>query len=228
MPTLETIQSFLNQQTYSAEVIVVDDCSTDRTREIVSAFAAKNKIFSLLRNEHNTGKGSAVKAGMLNARGRYRLFSDADLSTPIDELHRFFPFIEQNESSQETVDVVIGSRRLRGAVLIKRQPIRREASGRVFSVLVRLFTLRGFLDTQCGFKLFTAAAAQAIFPKLTINRFGFDVEALFIARRLGLKIREVPIKWMDSPRSQVRLWRDASHMFLDLFRIRLNQWRGLY
>lgn len=221
LPTLETIRSYLDQQTYSWEVLVVDDCSRDRTRGLVAGFVEKNKKFTLLTNDRNLGKGAAVKKGMLKAHGSFRLFFDADLSIPIEEIDRFFAEIKN-------YDIVIGSRRVAGAVLIKRQPVVREASGRIFSVLVRLFTLRGFLDTQCGFKMFTAKAAQAIFPKLTIERFGFDVEALFIAKKRGFKIKEAPVRWVDSPQSQVRLWRDASRMFLDLFRIRLNNWRNLY
>jgi dolichyl-phosphate beta-glucosyltransferase len=222
LPTLERVETFLKKQPYSSEIIVVDDCSTDQTREIVSKFIAGKKNCSLITNSKNAGKGAAVKAGMAAAKGTYRLFSDADLSTPIEDVQKLFPFLENG------CDIVIGSRRVKSASVIKRQPIYREASGRVFSVLVRLLLLRGFLDTQCGFKLFTAKAAEAIFPKLTIDRFGFDVEILYIADVSGFRVKEAPVSWVDSPKSHVRLWRDASRMFLDLFRIRLNDLRGRY
>jgi dolichyl-phosphate beta-glucosyltransferase len=223
LPTLETIKAFIDKQSYSVEVIVVDDCSTDKTRDIVGAFVAGKNNFTLTANTRNLGKGASVKKGMLIARGAFRLFSDADLSTPIDEVHKFFTLLENSH------DIVIGSRRVKGANVVKRQPIYREASGRVFSVLVRLLLMRGFLDTQCGFKMFTATAAQSVFPKLTINGFGFDVEALYIAKEMqGLKIKEAPVSWFDSPNSQVRLWRDATRMFTDLLRIRWNRLCGRY
>jgi dolichyl-phosphate beta-glucosyltransferase len=222
LPSLETLAAFIQNQSYKSEVIVVDDCSTDETNEIVREFIARHAHFKLERNEINRGKGASVKRGMQIARGHYRLFSDADLSTPIDEVTKFLSLIEAG------ADVIIGSRRVSGARLVKRQPVHREASGRIFSLLVRMVTLGGFLDTQCGFKLFTAHAAEKIFPKMTIERFGFDVEILFIAQRLGFKIKEAPVTWIDSPASQVRLFRDSIHMFADLFRIRRNALSGRY
>ncbi|MCG3205443.1 MAG: Undecaprenyl-phosphate mannosyltransferase [Elusimicrobia bacterium] len=219
LPTLEKIAQYLNQQSYSSEVIVVDDGSSDHTPKIVQTFAQKHPRFRLIMQPENLGKGAAVKKGMLVARGDHRLFSDADLSTPIEELEKFLSY---------RADVVIGSRRVKGCRIEKRQPFFREAAGRIFSVLVRCLTLRGFIDTQCGFKLFTAQAAQEIFSRQTISRFGFDVEVLFIAQLKGFRIIEAPVTWIDSPFTRVRFFRDSTRMFLDLVRIRLNHFRRRY
>ena len=160
--------------------------------------------------------------GMLEATGEYRLFCDADMSTPIEEITNFL-------KNMKDVDIAIGSRRLKGAHLVQRQPWAREGMGRVFSLLVRIFTLRGFLDTQCGFKMFKGEAADNIFPRQTILGFGLDVEVLFIGiKRFGYKAREIPVTWNDAPNSHVRLVSDPIIMFLDLFRIRWNWWKGIY
>ncbi|MCB4756683.1 MAG: glycosyltransferase family 2 protein [Elusimicrobia bacterium] len=220
LPTLETIEAFVKTQPYPIEVLIVDDGSKDGTAGTVRTFIDGKSHFRLLQHERNLGKGAAVRLGMRSAQGAYRLFSDADLSTPIEEVSKFFP---------HAYDVIIGSRRVRGAQLKKRQPFYREAMGRVFSVLVRLLTLHGFLDTQCGFKFFTANAADNIFFKQTINGFGFDVEILFIAKKcFRYRIKEAPVVWRDSPQTQVRLFRDSLRMFVDLLRIRFNDLRGVY
>ncbi len=221
-PTLEKIAAFTSRQSFSSEIIVVDDGSTDGTRALAEAFAAKNKNTVVAANPGNQGKGAAVKRGMLLARGKWRLFTDADSSTPIEFVNTFFPLADSG------YDVVIGSRRVRGADVAKRQPFYRQGSGNIFSVLVRLLLLRGFIDTQCGFKLFSGAAAELIFPRLTIDGFGFDVEVLYIAVKRGLRVKEAPVRWIDSPYTHVHLVRDAAKMFTDLLRIRLNDKLGKY
>lgn len=166
---------------------------------------------------------------MLEARGRFRLFTDADLSTPIEEVDGLLSYLDGTRPEAGRFDIAIASRRVKGARLSQRQPAHRELSGRVFSLLVRALVMPGFLDTQCGFKLFTAAAAEQVFSRQTIPGFGFDVEALYIARRvLGLQIKEAPVRWTDSPATTVRLFHDSLKMFNDLLVIRNNNARGLY
>ena len=229
LPTLEKVDAYLKGQTYTSEVIIVDDCSTDKTFSVVKEFIAARPTWRLFKNAQNLGKGASVKHGMLAAKGEFRLFSDADLSTPIEEVEKFFPYFDAGPDGRAAYDVVIGSRRVKGAQVAVRQPFMREAAGRVFSRLVRLLTLRGFVDTQCGFKMFTAQAAENIFFKETINRFGFDVEILYIAIKIfGYRVKEAPVVWMDSIFTRVRLLQDSSRMFVDLLRIPWNDLRGLY
>lgn len=229
LPSLEQVAQFIQTQHFSTEVIIVDDGSTDATYQTALQFIAGKESFKLLKNPRNMGKGASIKKGMQVAAGEYRLFSDADLSTPLDETHKFISFLEPKEGKPAAYQIVIGSRRMKGAVIGIRQPLHREGAGRIFSILVRLFLLKGFLDTQCGFKMFTADAAQKIFPLLSISGFGFDIELLFLARRLfNLNVKEAPVTWYDSAASQVRLLKDSLKMFLDIFRIRWNGLRGVY
>lgn len=221
--SVHDVVHFLADQPYRSEFIVVDDGSTDATVEIAEQAFAGRPGCRVIRRPENRGKGAAVKAGMGDATGRLRLFTDVDLSTPIDEVTRFMAHCEAGH------DVVIGSRRVRGARFGRRQPLFREISGRVFSVLSRLLILPGFIDTQCGFKMFRAEAAEAIFPLLTIEGFGFDVEVLYIAaRKKGFRVLEAPVFWTDSPRSKVRMFTDARAMAADLIRIRRNDAAGRY
>jgi dolichyl-phosphate beta-glucosyltransferase len=213
-PTLTKVTSYLNAQSYEWELLVVDDGSRDRTSDLVSALEQKDRRVRLVRNKTNQGKCSSVRSGMVLARGQYRVFTDADLSTPIEEVARFMTLAEKHP-------VVIGSRRVAGANLTKRQPWSRELSGRIFSLLVRVFTLPGFLDTQCGFKMFTAEAARNIFPLQQIPGFGFDVEILYIAKKvLKYDVLEAPVTWEDSSPTKVNLFRDSSRMFKNLFEIK--------
>jgi dolichyl-phosphate beta-glucosyltransferase len=227
LSTLARIDAHLRRQPYAAEVIVVDDHSTDRTRDVVSRFITGKPGYALLENLRNIGKGGSVARGIRAAEGEFILFTDADLSTPIEEVDALLPLFEGGPGHRGW-DVVIGSRRRPGARVELRQPVFRESAGRLFSVLVRLITLRGFLDTQCGFKMFRRAAALRIFALQTIPGFGFDVEILFIARRLGFSVLEFPVRWSDSPFTRVRLFRDSRRMFVDLIRIRINSWKGRY
>jgi len=244
IPTLEQAETFVKAQSYPIEVIVVDDGSKDDTYATALNFVSGRENFKLIKNPSNLGKGAAIKKGMEAASGALRLFSDADLSTPLEEIHKFISYLEPKDvrpgdnrsgDSQPAgnypadYQIVIGSRRVKGARVAKRQPFYREGAGRVFSFLVRIFLLGGFLDTQCGFKMFTAEAARNIFPRLTINRFGFDIEILFVAQKIfGYKIKEAPVTWYDSPSSKVRLAKDSLQMFLDIFRIRWRWLKGKY
>jgi dolichyl-phosphate beta-glucosyltransferase len=211
--TLRKVESYLARQGYDWELIVVDDGSEDGTAALADHTFTSPRS-RVLKNPRNLGKGASVRNGMLAARGRYRLFSDADLSTPIEELEKLLTAIAGDGS-----DVVIGSRAVRELVE-EHQPIYRESMGRVFNVLVQAIVLRGIRDTQCGFKLFRAAAAEDIFPYQRTAGWAFDVEILGIARRRGHRIAEVPVRWLNSPVSRVRIVRDSLRMLFDLFRIR--------
>jgi dolichyl-phosphate beta-glucosyltransferase len=221
-PTLERVFAFLDAQDYAWEVIVVDDCSSDKTIEVASGASQGRANFRVLRNEVNSGKGASVRRGMLEAKSGLLLFSDADLSTPIEEVNRFI------EKAREGFGVVIGSRAIRGANIVTHQPIYRRLMGKTFNKIVRVMLVRGIKDTQCGFKMFTREAAQKIFPLQRIDRFAFDVEALFLARKFGFKIHEMPVTWKDSPLTRISTFRDSFSMFAALFTIRLNNLRGLY
>jgi dolichyl-phosphate beta-glucosyltransferase len=220
---LEKIEAFRRTRPWTSEVIVVDDGSPDGTARVAGEFMRGKTGYRLIRADKNAGKGAAVRRGMEEATGKYRLFSDADLSTPIEEVEAFFPYLVGRGPVGVRYDVVVGSRRVAGARLEQRQPFHRELSGRIFSLLVHLLVFPGFLDTQCGFKMFTAEAARQIFRRQRITRFAFDVEAMFIALRvLGYKVKEAPVRWMDSPATTVRLFQDSMMMFKELFVIRKN------
>jgi len=221
-PALERIFAFLDGQAYAGEVVLVDDCSGDRTSEVAAAAAKGRANFRAVRNEVNKGKGYSVRRGMLEAKGEYLLFSDADLSTPIEETTRFI------EKMREGYDVLVGSRAMRESNIITYQPWYRQLMGKTFNRIVRGLLVRGIKDTQCGFKMFTREAAQKIFPLQRIERFAFDVEILFLAKKFGHKILEMPVTWKDSPQTRVSTFRDSFSMFAALFAIRLNNLRGLY
>jgi dolichyl-phosphate beta-glucosyltransferase len=210
--TLTTILSFLRSRGEAFEILVVDDGSRDRTAEVARAAGAEVRV---LRNPGNRGKGYSVRQGMLNARGQWRLLSDADLSTPIEELAAL------ELALTDGVQIAIASRAVCGARLEKRQSMAREGSGRFFNLLVRFLHLPGIMDTQCGFKLFSAAAAEAAFREAKLDGFAFDVEALVLARRAGFKIREVAVTWRNDEQSRVSLGRGLA-AFVDLFRLRFR------
>jgi glycosyltransferase involved in cell wall biosynthesis len=177
----------------------------------------------VLANPGNRGKGYSVRHGMLRAEGDWVLFTDADLSAPIAELDKLMRAVEQHRA-----DVAIGSRALDRSLIGVHQSWFREQAGRVFNLMVRLVVGLPFWDTQCGFKLFSSHAAREVFRRVRLEGFGFDVEALFLARRLGFRVVEVPVRWDHVEGTKVHLWRDSVRMFLDLLRVRLNQLRGLY
>lgn len=218
--TLRRTLEYLAEQHPDSEVVVVDDGSRDETAARVEELAADEPRLSLIVLPENRGKGAAVRTGVLAARGERILFMDADLSTPIEELEKLEPFLD------EGYDVVIGSRGLAESDIRERQPFPREFMGRTFNLIVRSLLLGGFRDTQCGFKLFARDAARALFEAQTLDGFAFDVEVLLMARDRGYRIREVPVVWYHSPNSKVSPVTDASRMFVDLLRLRARRLAG--
>jgi glycosyltransferase involved in cell wall biosynthesis len=217
--TLERIDRFLNTQPYQAEVLVVENGSQDDTLEIAREFAKRFDYLTVIHEEQR-GKGLAVRSGMLKAQGEYCFICDVDLSMPIEEVNRFLP------PQLEDTPIAIASREAPGAKRYD-EPEYRHLVGRVFNGLVRLLALPGLHDTQCGFKCFRADAAR-LFHCQTIEGWTFDVEVLFIARRRGISIAEVPIPWYFNPHSKVRLLRDSFHMAVDLIKIRWYALSGRY
>jgi glycosyltransferase involved in cell wall biosynthesis len=218
--TLEQVFAFLEKQPYSAEVLVVENGSSDRTLELAQGFAANHPGLRVLHSD-DRGKGLAVRLGMLAATGDYRFMCDADLSMPIEEVNRFVP------PALVDLDVAIGSREVRGARRYD-EPMHRHLGGRFINLAIRLLILPGLQDTQCGFKCFRAAVAQDLFQKQTLTGWSFDIELLYIAHRRGYRVIEVPIDWYYRPESKVSALRDALRMISDIFRIRSNGRRGLY
>jgi dolichyl-phosphate beta-glucosyltransferase len=213
--SLERVVAYLDQRPYSSEVLVVDDGSTDDTATIARNYAGEHATVRILRYTVNHGKGHAVKIGMQEAHGQLMLYCDADLSTPIEEVEKLIPFVDDG------FDVVIGSRALPESELRVHQPWLRERLGRAFNLVVRVLGVRDFADTQCGFKLFTRRAARDIFSQLKTERWAFDVEALLIAQKLKYKIREVPVVWVNAPGTKVNVVRDAAGTLGDLIGIRV-------
>lgn len=216
--TLERIQKYLRHSQWEfSEIIVVDDGSRDQTADV-----ARRAGVRLLSNPANRGKGYTVRHGMLQAQGEWALLSDSDLSSPIEELEKLWCAAEQ-----ESAVVAIGSRAVDRSLIGVRQPFFRDCVGRLFNLVMRLVTGLPFRDTQCGFKLFETSAAKAIFSRQLLDGFGFDVEVLFIARRLGLRCVEVPVKWNDVAGTKVSLWRGVT-AFLDPLKVRWNGFTRKY
>ena len=220
--SLEKVLAYVHAQGWDAEVIVVNDGSRDNTAEIVRSFAAKDPVLRLLENPGNRGKGYSVRNGMLNARGKILLFSDADLSSPIEEAPKLLQALE------EGADIAIGSRWLRAETQTQRQPLHRQLFGRIFNLMLRITLGLKFKDTQCGFKAFKKLAADAIFPLQKIERWGFDPEILFLAKRYGLRVAEVPVSWAHDHRSKINPLRDGARMFWELMQVRINSMSGKY
>ena len=221
-PTLEQVRRYLHDQPFDSEVVVVVDGGRDGTLALVRAATADWPALRVLDNHGNRGKGFSVRRGMLAACGRYLLFSDADLSTPIAGVRRLIAALEAGG------DIAIGSRALAGSDVRVRQAWWRRSMGRVFNHIVRLVAVPGIRDTQCGFKCFRQAAARRIFARQRTTRFSFDVELLWIARKLGYRVVEVPVTWVNDPSSRVHLVTDSLRMLVDLVRLRYHDLRGAY
>jgi len=216
--SLPVLREYLDRAGYTYEILAVDDGSSDGTAAFIENEAREMPQLRLLQYGRNRGKGYAVSYGVCQARGEWVLFSDADLSTPISELEKFLPYLDQG------YDVVIGSRALADSNLEIRQPPWRERLGRIMNVLIRRASGLKFVDTQCGFKLFTRAAAQDIFPNVTVDTWMFDVEVLVIAQKLGYRVVDLPVTWLNSDESRVRP-SHALRVMRELLHIRLH-WLG--
>jgi glycosyltransferase involved in cell wall biosynthesis len=219
--SIEKIVAYAEHSPLSLDVLVVDDGSSDSTADVVRRY--EGPIVRLIRNRENHGKGYSVRQGVLNATGTYVIFTDADLSAPIDELQKLL-----DVAVRDNADVVIGSRAVDRRYIEKHQSTGRELGGIVFNKMVRVLLGINLHDTQCGFKLFQRERTKQIFEKQTILGFGFDPEILFLAARAGLKIREVPVRWSHAEGSKIHFLRDGVRMFFDLVQIRWNWILGRY
>jgi len=222
LPTLELVDNYLSRQDYKSEIIVVDDGSSDNTVDIVKAFIQDNKSINILLNGKNRGKGFSVKNGILSAKGEYIFFTDADLSTPIEEIEKCLPFLKQEN------DIVIGSRGLVDSEIVVHQPWYRELMGKTFNVFVSSILMKGITDTQCGFKGFKKETVKPIFDNCLVEGFSFDVEIIYLAKKNGFIIKEIPVKWTNSELSKVSPLKHSIQMFVDLIKIKLNDVTGKY
>lgn len=220
--SLEKIYFYLEQQPYTYEILIVDDGSTDSTVRVVNDILKRIENGKLIQNQVNRGKGYSVRQGVLQSTGEYVLFSDADLSTPIEEVEKLFQYLKQGD------DIAIGSRALKESDIRIHQPWYRECMGKFFNMIIRVAMLTNFHDTQCGFKCFRGEVARELFARQTIDRFSFDVEVLFLAACSDYKVKEVPIQWFNEPNTRVNALKDSSRMFWDVVKIRYNALRGKY
>jgi dolichyl-phosphate beta-glucosyltransferase len=219
--TLKQIAAYIGGSNRSIEVIVVDDGSRDRTVAVADSFRSEIPTLRVVSNGQNRGKGYSVRHGMQEAHGRIVLFTDADLSAPIEEVEKLLPAMQTN-------DVAIGSRAVdRSLITVHESPFR-EFAGIIFNKIVRLILRLPFVDTQCGFKAFRREECRLIFEQQTIERFGFDPELLYLARHHDLRSVEIPVRWGHSPATKVNMFRDSVQMFLDVFIIRWNALTGRY
>ncbi|MBK8781963.1 MAG: glycosyltransferase family 2 protein [Anaerolineales bacterium] len=218
--TLGQIFDFLQKQSFTFEVIIVENGSSDQTLALAQEFALNHPNL-IVCQEQQRGKGNAVRQGMLKALGQYRFICDADLSMPIEEIQKFIP------PALADFDIAIGSREAPGAIRHNEPPYR-HLGGRAINLAIRLLILPGLNDTQCGFKCFSADAAEIIFSQQTLLGWSFDIENLYLARRKKMRIKEIPIQWYYDPDSKVSAVRDALRMISDIFRIHINAIRGKY
>ena len=217
--TLEQVLRFLDEQSFTSEVIIVENGSSDRTLEVSREFAQKHETVRMVQSER--GKGAAVKRGMLEAQGEYRFMCDADLAMPVEEIVKFIP------PALEGFDIAIASREAKGAVRYN-EPAYRHLGGRGINFIIQMLILPGMNDTQCGFKCFSAKATDDIFRLQTLSGWSFDIELLYIARKHGYRVKEIPIHWYHNLETKVSALRDALKMITDIFQIHVNARRGLY
>lgn len=216
-PTLARVDEYCSSNFERFEIIVVNDGSSDHTAAVVSDASNNMSAVRYASYEQNRGKGYAIRFGVAMSKGDLILISDADLSTPIEEVEKLLVFHDAG------YDITIGSRAVEGSRIEVKQPFWRIFMGKVFNRLVRFLILEDFNDTQCGFKLFAGSQARGLFPTAMVDRFAYDVEILYLARRAGYKIKEVPIRWMNSPDSSVNPLKDSFQMLKDIVRVKLSR-----
>lgn len=223
--SIHKILDYIKRENLNAELIVIDDGSQDETTQVAKKHCAEfpETQTKVIRYDKNRGKGFAVKTGLMEAQGDVALFSDADLSTPIEEMTKLVKPIQNDES-----DLTFGSRALDRSLIGTRQPWRREQGGKVFNLVVRTLTGMPFWDTQCGFKAFNLPKFRPLLDVMQIDRFGFDVEFLYVAHLHGLRLKEIPVRWNDDIRTKVSVFRDSLRMFNEVRQIRKNAKKGIY
>lgn len=215
-----TIFNYLSSQKFFSELIIVDDGSTDNTLQKLKK-KSKQIPMKIISYYPNRGKGFAIKQGVLKASGRYILFTDIDLSTPVEEFEKFKKYLPKN-------DVLLATRKHTGAILLRRQSFLRESLGKGFTLLSQLVLRVSISDFTCGFKCFSKIAAKQIFKKQRIDRWGFDAEVLFLAKKLGFKIKEVPVTWSNDPKTRVKFPQDIINSLIDLYKIRYYNFKKMY
>jgi dolichyl-phosphate beta-glucosyltransferase len=221
--TLKKISNYLETKNFISEIIVVDDGSNDATVQRAKEVKETLKTpLIILEEKPNRGKGYALKCGFMVAKGKFILFTDADLSTPIEEFDKMLPYLE------EGYDIVMASRHLPESKIMVRQSVWREILGNIFYKIVFIFLVKGISDTNCGFKSYRGAVAKQLYSHLTIYRWGFDTEIIYLAQKYGFKIKEVPVMWFNNPNSKVSILSAVFNTLRELIKIKFNDWRGRY